>query len=105
MPLARGFILLTYFAITCGILTAVNAALLHKVGGVPQGIWSVAPALVIAFLETLALLALLDRYFLRARSAAQGGNPDKQGTDEVAEGDTTQPGGSAIKHRSHETSS
>ena len=65
MPLAKGLILLTYFSITCGILTAINVALLRGVGGVPAGVISVAPSLIIAFLETLALLGLVDYCFLK----------------------------------------
>lgn len=71
MPLAKGLILLTYFSITCGILTAINAALLRGIGGLPAGVITVAPSLLIAFLETLALLGLVDYCFLKRSVKAQ----------------------------------
>lgn len=71
MPLTKGLILLTYFSITCGVLTAINSALLQKVGGVPEGASSVVPSLAIAFIETVALLEFIDRYFIRSHTGAR----------------------------------
>jgi hypothetical protein len=71
MPLAKGLILLIYFSITCGVLTAVNAALLQKVGGVSEGALSVVAALALAFFETLGLWELIDRFAIRSSRSAQ----------------------------------
>src|SRR5262249_6323041 len=73
MPLVKGLLLLAYFSIACGELTAVNAVLLQRVAGVTGGLLSGSAGLGIAFLQTLLLLELVDRAFLRPRPGTRPG--------------------------------
>jgi hypothetical protein len=65
MPLARGFLLIAFFSSAWGVLTGINVALLRGMVGASWGMFSLALPLVLAFIEALVLLELVDRAFIR----------------------------------------
>ncbi|MBI1916705.1 MAG: hypothetical protein HYS12_18525 [Planctomycetes bacterium] len=66
MSFARGLILIASFSLTWGLLSGINAAILLGVVGAPRGFFSLAVSVVLGLMETLMLLALVDRYFFKA---------------------------------------
>jgi hypothetical protein len=65
MPFTRGFLLIGAFSLSWGVFTGINVVVLRQAAGMTSGVVSVGVALLIALLETLALLELVDYFFLR----------------------------------------
>src|SRR5271155_5315033 len=66
MPLVKGLALMVGFALAWGVFAGINAGLLRVIADVPLSVLSVVPSLGLGFLESLVLLELVDRAFVRA---------------------------------------
>lgn len=73
MPLAKGLLLIATFALTWGVFAGMNVALLRVIADLPLSALSTVASLVLAFIETLVLVELVDRRFLRGRTGARRG--------------------------------
>jgi hypothetical protein len=71
MPFARGALLIASFSITWGVLAGINAVLLRTIVGDSGSVLGLGLSLGVAFLEALALMEVVDRFFLRARLNAR----------------------------------
>ncbi len=78
MPFVKGLMMIAYFAITWGVFTGINAAVLLEFGHVSPGFLSFGLAVGIGLLENLAVWKLVDRFVIRKRASRMPLQPGPQ---------------------------
>jgi hypothetical protein len=82
MPLLKGYILIAALSLVCGVFTGINAVLLKVAMGIEMGLASFITAMIVAIIETLLFVQMVDSVLIRRRAKSRNsqaqGNPDRQ---------------------------